>query len=303
MPELPEVETIRTDLEQYVPGRSFSGVELLWAGSIDRPPAEELAAALRGRTVTALERRGKYLVLRLAGEGALVVHLRMTGRLRWQEAGAPRDRHARVVLLLDDGHELHFDDQRKFGRLYFVPDEAGLAEVLVRVGPEPLVEDFTRPALKRMLQGRRGRLKPLLMDQAFLAGMGNIYVDEALWRARLHPLRRSDTLTPAEIGRLYEGVVDALRQGIANRGTTLADYRDLAGTVGQNQEQLFVFRREGQPCPRCGTPIEKIRVGGRATHFCPRCQRLPEEQTPTGRSPQARGGRGRTSSSPPSSPP
>jgi formamidopyrimidine-DNA glycosylase len=181
------------------------------------------------------------------------------------------------VLRLDDGHELHFDDQRKFGRLYFVPDEPALLDLLSRLGPEPLVEAFTRPVLRRLLTGRRSRLKPLLLDQAFLAGLGNIYVDEALWRARLHPLQRSDTLTAPEIARLHAGILDALRQGIANRGTTLSTYQDLAGAAGLNQEQLFVFRREGQPCPRCGQPIEKIRVGGRGTHLCPDCQRRRPE--------------------------
>ena len=290
MPELPEVETIRADLEQLLPGRRFSGAEVLWPGSIDRPAADALDAALRGHTILRLDRRGKYLILHLDGDAALVVHLRMTGRLRWREAGAPHEKHTRVLLFLDDGHELHFDDQRKFGRMYFVPDEVGLMAVLARVGPEPLVEAFTRPALKRMLAGRRSMLKPLLLNQGFLAGLGNIYVDEALWRARLHPLRRSDTLTAAEIARLHEGIVAALRQGIANRGTTLADYQDLAGVRGTNQEELFVFRREGQPCPRCGTPIEKVKIGGRATHFCPHCQRAP-------------GGPSRTSSAPLSSPP
>ena len=275
MPELPEVETIRADLEQLLPGRRFAGAEVLWPGSVDRPAADELDAALRGHTILRLDRRGKYLILHLDGDAALVVHLRMTGRLRWREAGAAREKHTRVILFLDDGHELHFDDQRKFGRMYFVPDEVGLMAVLARVGPEPLVEAFTRPALKRMLAGRRSMLKPLLLNQGFLAGLGNIYVDEALWRARLHPLRRSDTLTAAEIARLHEGIVAALRQGIANRGTTLADYQDLAGAQGTNQEELFVFRREGQPCPRCGTPIEKLRIGGRATHVCPHCQRAP----------------------------
>jgi formamidopyrimidine-DNA glycosylase len=277
MPELPEVETIRTDLEQLLPGRRFTGVELLWPGTIAAPAPEALETAIRGRTITGLDRRGKYLVLHLDGDAAVVVHLRMTGRLRWREAGAPRDRHARVVFFLDDGHELHFDDQRKFGRISFVADEAERQKVLAKLGPEPLVETFTRPELQRMLKSRRARLKPLLLDQGFLAGLGNIYVDEALWRARLHPLRRSDTLTPAEITRLYEGIVGALRQGIANRGTTLAAYRDLAGSTGQNQEELFVFRREGQPCSRCGTKIQKIRVGGRATYFCPHCQRAPKE--------------------------
>jgi formamidopyrimidine-DNA glycosylase len=278
MPELPEVETIRSDLERDVLGRRFTEVEVLWPGSVDRPAPAALGDALRGRVITALERRGKFLILRLNGGAALVVHLRMTGRLRRHPAGAPRDRHARVMLTLDDGSELHFDDQRKFGRLYAVPDEAGLQDVLKKLGPEPMLPGFSRDALRESLLLHKSQLKPLLMDQGFLAGLGNIYADEALWRARLHPLRRSNTLTPQEVTRLYEGIVGALRQGIENRGTTLTSYQDIAGTSGQNQEELFVFRREGQPCPHCGTPIQKIRVGGRATHFCPRCQKLPRSE-------------------------
>jgi formamidopyrimidine-DNA glycosylase len=277
MPELPEVETIRADLERRIVGRCFAGVELLWPGSVDRPAPETFAAALPGRQILRLERRGKYLILRLDTGAALVVHLRMTGRLRWREPGAPRERHARAVLALDDGHELHFEDQRKFGRLYLVGDERELAQVLARVGPEPLEAQFSPRALDTLLSRRRAMLKPLLMDQRFLAGLGNIYVDEALYRARLHPLRRSDTLTPEERSRLHEGIVGALRQGIENRGTTLSAYRDAWGTAGLNQERLFVFRRQGQPCPRCGTPIAKLRVAGRGTHLCPNCQRLPDE--------------------------
>ncbi len=195
----------------------------------------------------------------------------MTGRLRWLPAGSERHQHLRAVLTLDDGRELQFEDQRKFGRLYLVPDAASLEEVLAKVGPEPL-EGVSREEFHDLLRRRRAQLKPLLLDQRFLAGLGNIYVDEALYRAKLHPLRRSDTLSPAEIDRLYNGIVAALRQGIDNRGTTLASYRDAWGTAGRNQERLLVFRQEGKPCPTCGTPIAKTRIGGRGTHFCPTCQ-------------------------------
>jgi formamidopyrimidine-DNA glycosylase len=272
MPELPEVETIRADLARHVVGRRFSGAEVLWEGSVDRPAPQAFAPALAGRQIAQVDRRGKYLLFRLDGGAALVVHLRMTGRLRWRPPGAPRDRHLRALLFLDQGQELHFEDQRKFGRLYLVEGEDALAQVLAKVGPEPLADSFSRDGLRALLERRRGVLKPLLMDQRFLAGLGNIYVDEALFRARLHPLRRSETLTPAEITRLYEGIVAALRQGIANRGTTLAAYRDAWGTAGLNQDRLLVFRRQGQPCPRCGAPLLRIRVAGRGTHLCAHCQ-------------------------------
>ena len=277
MPELPEVETIRADLAARVIGRIITGVDLLWPGCVDRPAPDEFARELPGKQIESTGRRGKYLLFQLSGGGWLVVHLRMTGRLRLRPAGAERHHHLRAVLQLDGGEELQFEDQRKFGRLSLVPDAAGLEEVLARVGPEPLVPGFTREAFRTLLARRRAQLKPLLLDQRFLAGLGNIYVDEALYRAKLHPVRRSDTLTTEEVDALYDGVTDALRQGIRNRGTTLADYRDAWGTAGRNQERLLVFRQEGRPCPRCGTTIQKIRVAQRGTHLCPTCQPAPDD--------------------------
>lgn len=273
MPELPEVETIRADLASQVAGRTFIDVELCWPGCVALPPAVEFQSALPGRQIEQVDRRGKFLVVCLSGGGALVVHLRMTGRLRLVGAGAPRHHHLRAILFLDSGNELHFEDQRKFGRLYLATDDHSLETVLQRIGPEPLDDSFTVDALRALIRGRRVALKPLLLDQRFLAGLGNIYVDEALFRSGLHPLRRSETLGEDEIARLHQGIVAALRQGIVNRGTTLSDYRDAWGTAGMNREQLLVFRREGKPCPRCGRPIEKIRVAGRGTHLCPHCQR------------------------------
>ena len=275
MPELPEVETIRAGLEGRVTGARIVKVELLWAGCVATPSAEELAAELPGRTIERAGRRGKFLVLDLDAGAALTVHLRMTGRLRIARDGEARGAHLRAAITLDRGDELWFEDQRKFGRLYFTRDRDELAAVLSKLGPEPLEASFTRPALSKLLTGRRAQLKPLLLNQGFIAGMGNIYVDEALFRARLHPLRRSDSLSAAEAGRLHEAIVHALRQGIANRGTTLSDYRDASGARGTNRERLQVFRREGKPCPRCGTSIEKIRVAQRGTHLCSTCQSPP----------------------------
>ena len=274
MPELPEVETIRADLESRIVGRTFAAVELLWPGCVAVPEPEALQAELPGRRVERAGRRGKYLVFDLDGGAALTVHLRMTGRLRWIGANAPRGPHLRAVLSLDGGDALHFEDQRKFGRLYFTRDEAELAQVLSKLGPEPLEAAFTRDALQEIVRGRRAQLKPLLLDQRFIAGLGNIYVDEALFRAQLHPLRRTSTLSEEDVTRLHEGIVAALRQGIVNRCTTLSDYRDAWGTAGRNKERLLVFRRQGKPCTRCGTPIEKTWVAQRGTHFCPVCQRL-----------------------------
>jgi formamidopyrimidine-DNA glycosylase len=275
MPELPEVETIRADLERRIVGRRVVRVELLWPGCVATPTAEELAAELPGHMIERAGRRGKFLVLDLDGGAALTVHLRMTGRFRLPKVNEARPKHLHAVVVLDDASQLWFEDQRKFGRLYFTRDAEELAQVLAKLGPEPLDAAFTRKALADLLARRRAQLKPLLLDQSFVAGLGNIYVDEALFRAKLHPLRRSDTLSPKEIAALHEAIVHALRQGIVNRGTTLSDYRDAWGTAGMNRERLQVFRRQGKPCPRCGTPIEKIRVAQRGTHYCPRCQSSP----------------------------
>jgi formamidopyrimidine-DNA glycosylase len=275
MPELPEVETIRADLEGRLVGRAFTRVEVSWPRTVAVPDLDTFLSELPGHIVERAGRRGKYLVFDLDRGAALTVHLRMTGRLRWVAGDTPPSQHARAVLYLDGDDALHFEDQRKFGRLYFTRDEAELADVLRKLGPEPLEAAFTRQAFRQTIRGKRAQLKPLLLDQRFVAGLGNIYVDEALFRAKLHPLRRSDTLTDADIDRLHEGVVAALQHGIINRGTTLADYRDAWGTAGRNKERLLVFRREGKPCGVCGTPIEKIRVGQRGTHLCPSCQKAP----------------------------
>ncbi|CAA9237655.1 MAG: Formamidopyrimidine-DNA glycosylase [uncultured Chloroflexi bacterium] len=277
MPELPEVETIRADLESRLTRRTLTGGQFFWDRTAGRPAADPAGViqGVTGRTVEAAERRGKFLVLRLSGGAALVVHLRMTGRLTLQPSGAARSGSLRALFSLDYGSELHFEDQRKFGRIYFAEDDTALAEVLSKLGPEPLEEHFSLESFRELVRGRRAQLKPLLLDQRFVAGLGNIYVDEALFRAQLHPLRRSDTLSKEDVTRLHAAIGEALRQGIANRGTTLSDYRDSWGTAGLNREQLLVFRRDGKPCPRCGTPIEKIRVGQRGTHLCPSCQPAP----------------------------
>ena len=275
MPELPEVETIRAGLERRVSGSRIVKAELLWPGCVATPTPDEFVAEIAGRTIERAGRRGKFLVLDLDRGAALTVHLRMTGRLRIPSQDEIRSSHLRAALTLDRGDELWFEDQRKFGRLYLTRNESELAALLAKLGPEPLEAAFTRNALAELLARRRAQLKPLLLNQSFIAGLGNIYVDETLFRARLHPLRRSDTLTEAETSALHEAIVYALQQGIANRGTTLSDYRDASGASGANRERLQVFRREGMPCPRCGAPIEKIRVAQRGTHLCSTCQSPP----------------------------
>lgn len=300
MPELPEVETIRRDLSQHIVGARIARVELLWPGVVALPDADTFPALVQGRRVAAVRRRGKYLIWELDDESRLLIHLRMTGRLYWPPPGEPRADHVRAVFHLidhqrpatdnrraasrgrlsadrrrpaEDRRELHFVDQRKFGRLYRLAGERELHALLVtKLGPEPLESGFTREGLRDALARRRGPIKAVLLDQRLLAGLGNIYVDEALFRAGLHPVQPAQSLSAAQVDLLHGAIVAALRQGIANRGTTLAAYRDAWGTRGLNQEQLLVFRRQGRPCPACGTPIAKMRVGGRGTHFCPQCQ-------------------------------
>jgi formamidopyrimidine-DNA glycosylase len=269
MPELPEVETIVRGLRGPLVGRQFTGVRVGWANLIARPAVEEFKYRLVGQRILNVKRRGKYLIFALSGGQSLIVHLRMTGRLLIKNRGDELDKHDHLILELDDGRELRFNEMRKLGRAYLVDDED---EVVGGLGPEPLDDDFAPADFAALLSGRRGMIKPLLLNQRFMAGVGNIYADEALFSARIHPERRADTLTAEEIERLYRAIRQVLAQGIQNRGTTFSDYLDAEGREGENQEYLEVFRRAGQPCPRCGTPIKRTVVGGRGTYFCPRCQ-------------------------------
>jgi formamidopyrimidine-DNA glycosylase len=268
LPELPEVETIRRDLESLVLGSTIVGVEVFWPGSIAQPSVQEFEDLVTGRTILRFDRRGKYLIFVLSGGWNLIVHLAMTGRLLVNRGEI--DKHTRAVFHLEDGCNLPFVNMRKFGRLYLVKDAE---EVVGRLGPEPLAAEFTPQLFAHLLTNRRGALKPLLLNQRFLAGLGNIYTDEALFVAGLHPQRRADTLNPEEVGRLCTAIRLVLKEGLRDGGTTLEAYRRPNEEKGRHQERLQVFRRTGGPCPRCGATIERIVLGGRGTYFCPRCQR------------------------------
>jgi formamidopyrimidine-DNA glycosylase len=270
MPELPEVETIARGLRGPLVGHKFTGVRIGWENLIARPAVEEFERGLVGQRTLGLKRRGKYLVFALSGGGSLIIHLRMTGRLLVKNQGDELDKHDHLIFELDDGRELRFNNVRKLGRVYLVDDED---EIVGRLGPEPLDDDFTPSDFVVLLSARRGKIKPLLLNQRFMAGIGNIYADEALFAARIHPQRKADTLTAEEIERLYHAIRQVLAQGIQNRGTTFSDYLDAEGREGRNQEYLQVFRHTGQPCPRYGMPIQRTVVGGRGTYFCPRCQK------------------------------
>jgi formamidopyrimidine-DNA glycosylase len=273
VPELPEVETIRTRLEPVLVGRRFERVRID-DGRVTRPfePAQ-VAAELEGERVAAVERRGKYLVVRFESGRVLLIHLRMTGNLLHAARGAPAEAsHVRAVVRLDDGSDVLYRDVRRFGTWLLVEPEELDPYLADRLGEEPLGAGFTPGTFGRRLAGRRAPLKAALLDQRSLAGMGNIYADEALWRARLHPLRPAGSLTTPELRRLHRAVRAALEAGLRRQGATLRDYRTPDGGRGSMQEEFRVYGRAGEHCDRCGTPIEKTRVGGRGTWYCPSCQ-------------------------------
>lgn len=270
MPELPEVETIVRGLRKPLVGHQITGVHVGCETLVASPEVKEFARGLVGQRILDVRRRGKYLIFTLSSGRSLIVHLRMTGRLLIKDPGDELDKYDHLIFELDDGRELRFNEMRKLGRVYLVDDAD---EVVGDLGPEPLDDDFTLAHFAALLSGRRGKIKPLLLNQRFLAGVGNIYADEALFAAGIHPERRAETLTTEEIERLYHAIHQVLRQGIENRGTTLGAYRDAEGREGMNQGYLQVSRRTGQPCLRCGTPIERTVVGGRGTYLCPQCQK------------------------------
>jgi formamidopyrimidine-DNA glycosylase len=281
MPELPEVETIRRQLAPRVAGRTIVEAEILdplWCAP--RPP-EEVECDLRGELIEGLERRGKYLVMSLEDERFLVMHLRMTGNFLWvaAEDDPPGRPYLRVRLTLDDDHRLLFVDLRRFGTGLVIDGreqlETNLAE---RLGPEPLDPAFTPAVLAREARGRKAPIKAFLLDQRRVAGVGNIYADEALFRARIHPLRPAGRLRRPELERLHHGIVEALEAGITRRGASIDRYRDANGARGSMQGEFLVHLREGKPCVRCGRPVVKLVAAGRGTYVCPRCQVPPRSR-------------------------
>ena len=275
MPELPEVETIRLKLEPQLIGRRFDRVEIEDPRLVRPFEPRAVAAELEGERVSALQRRGKYLIVRFESGRALLIHLRMTGSLRHAPGGALHDdRHRRAVVNLDDGSDVAYRDVRRFGTWLLL--EPGELEPYLaqKLGVEPLERGFTARRLAQRLQGRRAPVKAALLDQRTGAGVGNIYVDEALWRAAIHPLRPAESLDADELARLTRGVKAALRAGVTRQGASLRDYSTPDGSPGSMQDRFHVYGRAGEPCHRCGTPIDKIRAGGRGTWYCPACQRL-----------------------------
>jgi len=305
MPELPEVEYTARQLRHAIIDTTIQDALVFWERSIGHPSLPDFLAEIANRRILGVRRRGKFLVMDLEGDLLLTIHRRMSGNLlllppgwqvdtslhetdpaAWDRKGPtfcqgeipctqfdPETAYCRVCFNLVDGRRLLFTDPRKFGRIELWPRERE-AEALENLGPEPLSAEFTVERLVHSLAGRRGAIKQVLLSQHVIAGLGNIYADEALFYAGIHPLRRADTLTPDEVRRLHEGIVAVLTLGIEHGGTSFNEYRDLWGEAGDNYNHVRVYHQQGRPCVRCGTPVERIVVGQRGTHFCPNCQRL-----------------------------
>jgi formamidopyrimidine-DNA glycosylase len=272
MPELPEVETIRRQLEPELVGRRIESVDV-FDPRLTRPvPPREVERACAGRRIEAVERRGKYLLLRLDEARSLVMHLRMTGNIVLREP-SPDVRYLRAVIRLEGGGNLLFTDARRFGTAVVLDDDDLEEYMAARAGIEPLSERLTADEIGALAEGRRAPLKSFLLVQSGIAGIGNIYADEVLWRAELHPLSPAGSTRPEHWERLRRGIVDTLEAGLANGGASIDDYRDARGEEGTMQDEFLVHTREGLPCLRCGTEIRRIVVGGRSTSFCPGCQK------------------------------
>ena len=287
MPELPEVETIRRQLAPHLEGRTLVSVRILDARWTRPEPPRKVERGLRGRRVENVGRSGKYLVWQLSGDKYLLMHLRMTGALLFDPTEEPA--HTRVRFELDEGHRLVYLDPRRFGTGHLVSGAAARDDYLdQRIGVEPLTPEFTVEHLRELARGRRTPVKSFILDQRRIAGVGNIYADEALFRAKIHPLRPVGSLTRPQLAALRDAIEEALLAGIEAKGATIDDFRHVDGARGSFQDRFLVHRREGEPCPRCGSTIRKLVVGGRGTYVCEHCQRRP--RPPRAKAPLLTGG-------------
>ena len=273
MPELPEVETVRRSLIDKIVGQRIRSLRVGdFPGVLAGDRVEDVLARIEGRAVRGVRRRAKYLIIDLDDDTAIVVHLRMTGRLSAVPHEEPPLRFERLAIEFANGLDLRFSDQRKFGRVIHVHGD-DLDRLEQRLGREPLERGFTAAWLAERLRRRPGKIKAVLLDQGLIGGLGNIYVDESLFRAGIHPERRANTLTPEEVRRLHRAIRGVLRAAVDGRGTTFSSFEDAEGNRGRYGGRLLVYGRGGKaPCPRCGTLLERTVVGGRGTSFCPRCQ-------------------------------
>lgn len=277
MPELPEVETVKRSLASKLIGLTIKKAIVRMPKLLKLNSLEEFTKNIQDKDILALERRGKYLLFELSSNFLLIIHLGMTGQLVYQKEKALAEKHTHVIFKLDNQGELHYTDIRRFGRIILTTMEnknqiSGLKDL----GPEPLGSDFTKEYLKNALGKKKSCLKALLLNQSLVAGLGNIYVDEALHQANLHPQKLGNNLSPEEVNKLYCAIKKVLKQGIENKGTSIKDYVDGEGKAGSNQENLWVYGRKGNSCKKCGLPIEKIKVAGRSSFFCPKCQALDQ---------------------------
>jgi formamidopyrimidine-DNA glycosylase len=275
VPELPEVQTVVNDLKEAgLVGATVTRARVFWPQTIAGLSPRTFCRRIRGERLVGLRRRAKYIVFDLRSGDSLLIHLRMSGRLHLASPGEAGSKHDQVILELGKRRELRFHDTRKFGRMYLVADPD---HILGHLGPEPLDPSFTSRVFGERLRGRRRLLKPLLLDQGFLAGLGNIYADESLWEAGLHPCRVASSLSEQEVRALHRAIRKVLRQGIDNFGTTLgsgkSNFTSIARRMGRNRQQLNVYRRTDLPCPRCQGLIQRHIVGQRSTHLCPTCQK------------------------------
>jgi formamidopyrimidine-DNA glycosylase len=265
MPELPEVETIKSELAPHIIGHAVTGVTLFWQRMVRQPSVEEFCSRLIGQKITGVERRGKYLTFSLTSGEALIIHLKMTGSL-WLK---PPDRFIRAIIHLDGGIKIYFRDPRKFGVMWLVADKNTVAS---KLGPEPLGAGFTSKVLAKALSKRTAPIKALLCDQSFVAGIGNMYADEALFSAGIHPLRSGKSLSSEEIERLHRAIRQVLSAAIGDKGASVDTYFRPGGDIGTAHFQFRVAHRRGESCPVCGTPLQRIVVRNRGSYFCPKCQ-------------------------------
>ena len=269
MPELPEVETIKNELPPHIIGRRFTGVTVCDAKLLRQPSVEEFCQKLIGKRVISLERRGKYLIFHLSYGMVLIIHLKMAGALLLNPKEA--DRHTRVIFHLDNGSQLIFTDRRRLGAIWLIENEQA---VTGKLGPEPLTPEFTAETLAKRLQSHQAPIKAVLLDQAFLAGIGNMYADEALFAARIHPLRKANSLSSQEIENLHKAIVGILRSAIDSKGASVDTYKRPDGKLGTAHSNFSVAHRGGKLCLICDTPIQRLAIRNRGSYFCPNCQKL-----------------------------
>ncbi|MGX6961480.1 DNA-formamidopyrimidine glycosylase [Vagococcus xieshaowenii] len=274
MPELPEVEAVRTGLELLVIGKQVEEVVVLWPSIIESPEVDVFKSELVGQTIEEMRRRGKFLIFKWTNYD-MISHLRMEGKYEVHQQTDAIDKHTHVIFKFTDGTELRYLDVRKFGRMTLLPKDTALNyKGITKLGPEPTPETFTLEPFKTSLKKYHKAIKPLLLDQKLVTGLGNIYVDEALFEAQIHPEQPADSLTTKEVTRLYQSIIDVLARAVEAGGTTIRSYKNALGEAGKFQVSLNAYGLTGEPCKRCGTPIVKTKVAQRGTHFCPNCQKI-----------------------------